>query len=96
MDRPVIVAGFDGYKQRPIYQSVRRHKNFTHYQLISKIGGIKIVEQRAEFLPAIKNYLAHPECDAAERAILRHEVFGFTDGKNSARIVSEIKKKLYD
>ena len=96
MDRPVIVAGFDGYKQRPIYQSVRRHKNFTHYQLISKIGGIKIAERRAEFLPAIKNYLVRPECDAAERAILRREVFGFTDGKNSARIVSEIKKKLYE
>lgn len=94
MDRPVIVAGFDGYKQRPIYQSVRRHKNFTHYQMISKIGGIKIVERRAEFLPAIKNYLAQPECDMAERAILRREIFGFTDGKNSARIMEEIKKQI--
>jgi len=96
MDRPVIVAGFDGYKKRPIYQSVRRHKNFTHYQLISKIGGIRIVEQQAEFLPAIKDYLANPKRDATERAILRRKIFGWTEGKNSARVIDVIKKTLYN
>ncbi len=94
MDRPVIIAGFDGYKRRPMYQSVRRHKQFTHYQMISKIGGIRIVERREDFLRTIKDCLTNPKRDAVERSILREKVFGFTDGRNSSRIIDRITHAL--
>lgn len=89
-DRPTIIAGFDGYKSRPLYQSVRRHKRFTHFQYLLSFGAIKVIESRNDFLPAINEYLANPEKDHEARVRIREEVFGKLDGKNAERIVREI------
>ena len=89
-DRPTIIASFDGYKNRPIYQSVRRHAKFTHFQYLLSLGGIRVVWSEEPFLEAINEYLAHPEHNRIERKKLAREVFGFLDGKNSERICREI------
>lgn len=93
-DRPTVIAGFDGYKSRPIYQSVRRHKKFTHFQYLLAFGAIRVTETSDQMFGAISEYLKRPELDHAARLKLREEVFGFIDGKNSERIVREITAML--
>lgn len=89
-DRPTIIASFDGYKERPIYQSVKRHARFTHFQYLLKFGGIKVTESGEELLRAIGGYLSEPKKDHEARMKLREEVFGYFDGGNSDRIVNEV------
>src|SRR3989338_7784872 len=91
-DNPTIIAGFDGYKNRPLYQSVRRHAKFTHFQYLLPIGGIKVVLSQEEMLKAIKTYFAQPQADSEKRKKLAEEVFGFLDGKNVSRITDEVLK----
>jgi hypothetical protein len=93
-DRPTIIAGFDGYKKRPLYQSVRRHRNFTHFQDVLATGGVREVKSQDEFLSSIKEYLAYPERDREERAALRKEIFGYADGQNTQRLHGEVLKFL--
>ncbi len=89
-DRPTIIASFDGYKKRPIYQSVKRHARFTHFQYLLKFGGIKVTESGVELLGAINEYLSSPGKDKDARMKLRDEVFGYFDGGNAGRIVEEV------
>ncbi len=93
-DRPTIIASFDGYKTRPIYQSVKRHKNFTHFQDVIKTGGVWVAEDQDEFYRALTAYLHDPSIHGEGRERLRQAIFGFFDGKNSARIVEHILKAL--
>ena len=89
-DRPTVIASFDGYKNRPIFQSVRRHRNFTHFQHILKFGAISVAESPKQLLESLKIYLASPEKDRENRLKLREEVFGYFDRQNSGRIYKEI------
>ena len=89
-DRPTIIANFDGYKQRPFYQSVRRHARFTHFQYLLPLGGIKVTNSPDELCAAINAYLDYSERDHDARMRLREEVFGFFDEKNSERIRDEV------
>ena len=91
LDRPTIIASFDGYKTRSIYQSVRRHKNFTHFQYLLPIGAISVAESAAELLDFVKMYLNDPAKNMEKRKKMCHEVFGQPDGKNAGRILEEIK-----
>jgi len=91
-DKPVIITSFDGYKKRPMHQSVRRHRNFTHFQDVIKTGGVKITESPEEFLTAIQEYAKDPLKDAIGRERLRKAVFGFFDGASSARVCKKIKE----
>ena len=89
-DRPTVIASFDGYKQRPIFQSVRRHRNFTHFQHILSFGAILVAESPKQLLESLKTYLASPEKERRERLLLREEIFGYTDQGNGRRIYKEI------
>lgn len=89
-DKPTIIAGFDGYKKRPLYQSVRRHAKFTHFQYLLPIGGIKVVKSGEEMKQSIKAYFDRPQTDSEKRKKLAEEVFGYLDGKNVSRVVKEV------
>jgi len=93
-DRPTIIAGFDGYKNRPMYQSLKRHKMLTHFQYLIPIGGIKVAESQGEFLKFLQSYMKDPAQDSEGRSKLRQKVFGFLDGKNCERVVGEIMKMI--
>lgn len=93
-DRPVVICSFDGYRKRPLWQSVRRHKNFTHFRNVMATGGVRVIEKKENLIPAIREYLDSPTKDHAGRKRLREDVFGFTDRRNAERIVKEIVKHL--
>lgn len=93
-DRPTIITSFDGYKDRPMYQSVRRQGRFTHFQNVIKTGGIRVVERPNEFLRALQEYTARPETDRANRERLRKEVFGPADGNNATRVAQKIIEEV--
>jgi len=93
-DRPTIIVSFDGYKQRPLHQSVRRHRNFTHFTHVVETGGVGVTESPEQFKNALATYLKHPEKDALGRERLRTEVFGSFDGGSAERIVAQILKHV--
>jgi len=94
-DKPTIITSFDGYKKRPIYQSVRRHRNFTHFQDVIKTDGVWVTESPEEFLSALIAYIKDPTLKADGRERLRSAVFGYFDGNNSRRITDEIVKEAH-
>lgn len=91
-DRPTIIASFDGYKKRPMYQSVRRHGDFTHFQYILPLGAIRVANSEQDFFEALRDYSLNPKRDSSARRELREQVFGYLDGKNTDRICAEITK----
>lgn len=89
-DRPTIIASFDGYKKRPMYQSVKRHGDFTHFQYILPLGAIRVANSEQDFFEALRDYSLNPKRDSDARRKLREYVFGYLDGKNGARARDEI------
>lgn len=93
-DRPAIIAGFDGYKIRPTYQSLRRHKILTHFQYLIPLGGVRVTESPDELLKTLQEYLKNPRLDSSNREKLKYKVFGHLDGQNTQRVVDEIISML--
>lgn len=93
-DTPSIIANFDGYKNRPLYQSVRRLRKFTHFQCVLATHGVKVADSPSDLLLITQNYLTNPSEDQAERDFLKKETFGYLDGKNVSRTKDAILKLL--
>ncbi len=89
-DRPLVGIGFDGHHIRPLYRSVRRFENFTHFQDIFKTGAVKVVRGFDELYAALNAYLENPELDADKRELMRKTMCYKLDGQSSQRILGNI------
>jgi hypothetical protein len=93
-DKPIMALAFDGYKQRPLYRSIRRFKDFVHFQDVIKTGALKIAYDFPQLLEYAQQYLEDPTIDAAGRAEMREQVCYKLDGKSSERIFDRIMESL--
>jgi hypothetical protein len=75
-DRPVIIVGFDGYKNRPYYQSVLQGLDVTHYRIVQQLGGVWRVNSEQELIEATKTYLQEPQKHAQGRRALVEALVG--------------------
>jgi len=75
-DRPIILIGFDGYKERPYYQSVRHGLDVTHYRFVQNTGGVTRVDTEDELITATKAYLKDPSLQASGRKQLVDDLVG--------------------
>lgn len=94
LDRPLVGIAFDGYKTRPLQQSIRRFAAREHFQDVWRSGAVRMVESFDALKSAIIDYFNNPQLDAPRRAALRARVCGPTDGKVSERIVEQILHAL--
>ncbi len=94
-DKPSINIGFDGYHTRLRHQSVTRFTNLSHFQHVTRAGGIKTVTTAEELLALLKSYFANPSYDWATRAKTRDRMCYRLDGKASERIVSNLINHMH-
>lgn len=79
-DRPVVLIGFDGYTDRPYYQSVRHGLDVTHYRIVQETGGVWRVDSEAELIHATHAYIKDPSIHADGRKRLVADLVGSIGG----------------
>lgn len=93
-DKPVILVGFDGKKNVPYLQSVRRYYDYNHFQPVIESGGASLARSEDEFKRFVGIYLANPAVNRAARRKIVELECQFTDGNSSQRVVEELEKLL--
>lgn len=92
--RQAINVNFDGYKQRPYRESVKRFELISHFDKLYASGGVVQAEDEEEFLQQINRALAHPEYNKENYAKLRDVVCGRVDGKSSERLANFLVERI--
>ncbi|TSC78286.1 MAG: hypothetical protein G01um101433_320 [Parcubacteria group bacterium Gr01-1014_33] len=85
-DTPVILVGFDGYEERPYFESIRRYFDYNHWQPILESGGVKLARGADECASHVKKYLNDPTCDFAGRERIVREQAYRRDGMATERL----------
>ena len=86
MDRPVVCAGFDGNRQLPYQDSVRRYLDYTHYRKMLDIGGVRVASSPAELFSHVNDYLRDPTLDHEGRVRIVERECRAIDGKTGERV----------
>ncbi len=85
-DRPIINIVFDGRKEEPYFDSLKKTMEFTHYAKITETGAFVSVHNAGELEAALSRYLSNPGFESRERATLLKRVTGAVDGLAGKRI----------
>jgi len=93
-NKPVVNIAFDGLKNQPYLESVRRFYDFTHYQSILKSGGVRLAHSANDLKKEILEYLKYPERDSGGRQRMVQEQTFKYDGKASERAARAILSLL--
>ena len=62
-----------------------------HYRDVVSGGGVKVITKRKDLIPAINNYLEHPEEDRAGRAQSCKNIITYLDGSSCKRTFEVIQ-----
>ncbi len=92
--KPSINIAFDGYKDRPFEESVKRFVYQSHFDKLFATGAVLDTHSPDEFLTAINRVLTEPECNRANIIKLQETVCGPLDGKTTERMVAHIEARL--
>lgn len=88
--KPVICIGFDGEKDEPYYQSVRRYyRDFSHYIAMTKTKGFQLANNREELIRAINAYFENPQMDEEGRKVI-FDRFIWKLGGSAERLVQAV------
>ncbi len=85
-NKPVILVGFDGKRERPYYESVARYFDYEHWQPVLSSGGVRLVRNAGEFQDWIQRYLADSEIDASGRRAIALAQCWRLDAASSQRL----------
>lgn len=88
--KPAININFDGYKQRPFEQSIKRSKYKSHFMHVFETSGVQQVENQQELFDSIEKFLKNPDANKENLIKLRDKMCWKIDGKASQRIVNKI------
>ncbi len=94
LDKPQIVANFDGRQKKPYIDSVRRYHDEDHMKKMLDLGGIKVARSLEEMIESLKNYLNDHSLDREERKMIVDQQIQFMDGQSGKRIACSILKEL--
>lgn len=92
--KPAINVAFDGYKDRPFAESVKRFVYQSHYDKLFATGAVLNTQSQAELLAAINQVLTEPHCNQANIKQLQTVVCGPLDGQVAKRMVEHIVNQL--
>ncbi|MDP1719072.1 MAG: CDP-glycerol glycerophosphotransferase family protein, partial [bacterium] len=93
-DKPAILIYFDGFENRPLWQSVRRFFDFSHGKQVTRDGSLKAARSREELLSYLDQCLENPGLDSELRRKLVERMCWRTDGKAGERIAAVILRSL--
>ncbi len=89
-DKPVVNVAFDGKRELPYGQSVRRWYDSTHFKAILSHGGTDVVRSEQELAEATLTALREPGRRAAGRAALRAAYCPHIPGGSGAAIAQAV------
>lgn len=90
LDTPVVCAGFDGHRQLPYNQSVRRLYDYTHFKKLLALGGARVAHSLPALVDEINAYLADPQRDSEGRRRVVQRQCSVIDGKSGQRFAQYI------
>lgn len=94
LNRPNIVADFDGWEHPAYIDSVRRYHNEDHMKKMLLLGGTSITHSGEELINSVQRYLDNPSLDQEGRdSVIKEQVY-FTDGKSAERIANILLRSL--
>lgn len=94
MDKPVVLFGFDGYKKREYFDSIRRYYDYNNFVPIIQSGGVKLAESIEDFKEYVDSYVKDSGLDRDNRKRLAEMETGFLDGKNTERLFDAILESM--
>jgi hypothetical protein len=89
---PIVAIAFDGKRQLPYHQSVRRTYDYTHYEPVVRTGGTPLAESEEQMVALTNRYLADRELDQAGRARIVREQAWCVDGRSGERVAAAIAR----
>ncbi|MBU1179642.1 CDP-glycerol glycerophosphotransferase family protein [Patescibacteria group bacterium] len=89
-DKPTININFDGYKERPLRESVRKWYLSEYLRAVIKQDGSVLVSNREELVDAINGYFNNPAIKSEGRERLRNRFCHKLDGKSGERIAEVV------
>lgn len=92
--KPIININFDGYKNRPFNQSVKRFKHLSHYKHVLETEGVRQTENRDDLLEALDEFLKNPDANKENVIKLRNKMCWKIDSRASERIANHLLKCL--
>ncbi len=84
-DTPIINLFHDskGFDARGM--TAKRFRFYTHYSQILKTGGIAVVDEPEQFIPAVERYVTNPRLDQEGRKAILQQQFNGLDGRAGVR-----------
>ena len=93
-NKPIIFIGFDGYTNRPYYESVQHYYDFLHMQNVMRTDGARFARSPEELVVNMNRYLQDPSLEENERKRIVQEQCGILDGRASMRLAEELLSQI--
>ena len=93
-DKPAILVHFDGFEDKPLWQSVKRFADYSHGRLVMDDGSLKSATSRDELLDYLKQCLGNPGSGGELRKKLITRMCWKTDGQSGKRIGDFLADRL--
>src|SRR3989344_700541 len=93
-DKPIILAGFDGYEDRPYKEGVLRFYDYDHWKPVLNSGGVPLAKNVSEFQNLLIKYAENPGLNREARGKMLLEQCQFTDGQSTERLFNLINNLL--
>lgn len=84
--KPTILIHFDGFEEKPYWQSVRRFLEYQHPRDIISTGAMRSVRSAAELKQQLNSYLNNPRLDRPSREKMLRDQCWRLDGQSGQRI----------
>ena len=94
-NKPTILIHFDGFEEKPYWQSVKRFLEYQHPRDIINSRAMLSVKNIGEFKKNINNYLKSSDSDNFSRSEMLKKQCWKLDGRSGARIGDFLLSLLY-
>lgn len=88
MNRPTILFGFDGYKNKGYFDSIRRYYDYDNFIPIIESKGARLATSESEMNELVKKYMANPSLDKEYRNDLTNKEVKYSDGTATSHLAS--------
>ena len=93
-DTPVVNIGLDGPEERPFLDSAARYYVYDHYRPLVDGGAVRVARSPDELVGRVREYLADPSLDRAERARVVEQLTYRADGRSADRVAEFVLREL--
>jgi hypothetical protein len=94
LDKPTIITSFDGYENKPFWESSRRHLESPHLKKLISYGGVDTVFSFSELEEALERAINFPDLLSKERKNTYENECFIKDSNSTRRVLCELSNLL--